>query len=320
LLRPIIHFFLIGALLFVADRVHTQWQLAEQPLGEIALDLETRDRLVREAVAQTGRPPTPGQLRARAAFWADEEILFREARRIGLDQVDPVVRTRLVRNMRFLVGEDDERSDDELYAEALELGMDATDIVVRRRLVQQMRFLLEATAARVDPTDEELTAYVASRPERYRIPERVRLSHVYLSRDRRGAALDDDARTLLGLLREESTPPAAARERGDPFLHPSTFGLQSERQIARQLGADFAGAVMDLETGSWQGPIPSAYGSHLVWIHEREADHEPALDTVRRSALSSLQAERNEEALEAELDALRGRYVIDLDEVPGEES
>ena len=320
MLRPILHFFVIGALLFAAERIHTQRQLTEQPLGEIVLDLETRERLVREAVAQTGRSPTPGQLRARAAFWADEEILFREARRIGLDQVDPVVRTRLVRNMRFLVGEDDERSDEELYAEALELGMDATDIVVRRRLVQQMRFLLEATAARVDPTDEELAAYVASRPERYRIPERVRLSHIYLSRDRRGAALDADAEALLQKLRDDSTPPSAAREWGDPFLHPSTFGLQSERQLARQLGAEFAQSVMGLETEGWQGPVPSAYGSHLVWVHEREADHEPVLDTVRRSALSSLQAERNADALEAELDALRGRYVIDLGDPEGDES
>ena len=64
---------------------------------------------------------------------------------------------------------------------------------------------------------------------------------------------------------------------------------------------------MDLETEGWRGPVRSAYGSPLVWLHERAADHEPVLDTVRRSAMSSLQAERNAEALEAELDALRGR-------------
>lgn len=312
MLRPILHFFLIGSLLLLADRVRTEWLLAERPLGEIVLDTETLDRLTREAVSQTGRTPSERELRARAAFWADEEIMFREARRIGLDQVDPVVRSRLVRNMRFLAEIDDARSDEELYAESLELGMDESDIVVRRRMVQQMRFLLEATAARVNPSDGELAAYVASRPERYRIPERIRLSHIYLSRDRRGAALDADAYALLDRVRKESIPPSAARELGDPFLHPADFGLQSARQLARQLGPGFAEAAMGLEPGSWQGPVRSAYGDHLVWIHERDVDHEPELDTVRRSAVSSMQAERNREALDAELRTLRGRYVIDL--------
>lgn len=318
MLRPIIHFFLIGTLLFGAERLWTAREVPNQPLGEIRLDAETRERLIRESVSQTGRAPSEDELAARAVFWADEEILFREARRIGLDQVDPVVRSRLIRNMRFLGGADDARDDEELYAEALELGMDESDIVVRRRLVQQMRFLLEGTAMRVDPTDEELAAYVASRPERYRIPERVRLSHIYLSRDRRRDALHADAERLLAQLRADAVPASRARALGDPFLHPSDFGLQSQRQLARQLGAEFAADVMNLEPGRWEGPIPSAYGNHLVWIHERETDHEPELETVRRSAVSSLQAERNEAAFQRELDALRERYVIDLAS-PGED-
>ena len=171
---------------------------------------------------------------------------------------------------------------------------------------------------RVDPTDEELAAYVASRPERYRIPERVRLSHIYLSRDRRRDALHADAERLLAQLRADAVPASRARALGDPFLHPSDFGLQSQRQLARQLGAEFAADVMNLEPGRWEGPIPSAYGNHLVWIHERETDHEPELETVRRSAVSSLQAERNEAAFQRELDALRERYVIDLAS-PGED-
>jgi hypothetical protein len=307
-----LHFLVIGALLFAADRVRTASPRGDEPLGAIELDAATLERLSREAVMQTGRAPDERQLVARAALWADEEILFREARRIGLDRVDPVVRSRLVRNMRFLGDGSDARSDDELYEEALALGMDGSDIVVRRRLVQQMRFLLEAAAPRIAPTDEELRAYVASRPERYRIPERVRLAHIYLSRDRRGASLEADARALLERVRREGTPPGAARELGDPFLHPAELGLQSEAQLARQLGTSFGREAIALEAGAWQGPVESAYGMHLVWVYERQAAHEPELDAVRRSALSSMQAERNAEALEAGLAALRERYAIDL--------
>jgi hypothetical protein len=307
-----LHFFVIGALLFAFDRVRSDFAEADPPRGAVVLDDATVERLVREAVVQTGRAPSEQQLTARAALWADEEILYREALRIGLDRVDPVVRARLVRNMRFLDGAEDARGDEELYREALELGMDRSDIVVRRRLVQQMRFVLEAAAPRVDPTDEELRAYVASRPERYRIPERVRLAHIYLSRDRRGDALEADARALLERVRREGAPPSAARRLGDPFLHPAELGLQSEAQLARQLGVDFAREVMSLAPGGWQGPVPSAYGVHLVWVHERQPAREPDLESVRRSALSAMQAERDAEALEAGLAELRRRYPVDL--------
>jgi len=307
-----LHFLVIGALLFAAERVRTDYRATDEPLGAVVLDAATLDRLMREAVAQTGRAPGERQLEAQARLWADEEILYREARRIGLDGVDPVVRSRLVRNMRFLAEPTDPRSDDELYSDALELEMDRTDIVVRRRLVQQMRFLLEGTAPRVAPSEDELRAYVASRPERYRIPLRVRLAHIYLSRDRRGASLWADAQALLERIRREGLGPNTARGQGDPFLHPSEFGLQSEAQLARQLGADFAREAVALELERWEGPVESAYGAHLVWLYDRQPAREPELETVRRSALSSLQAERNSEALEAELVALRRRYAIDL--------
>ena len=311
MLRPMLHFFVIGALLFGADRVRSGWLSEPELLGTIAVDAPTLDRLSREALAQTGRLPDARQLAALAARWADEEILYREALRIGLDQIDPVVRTRLVRNMRFLGDPGDDRSDDELYAEALELEMDRSDIVVRRRLVQQLRFVLEATAPLVSPSDEELRAYVASRPERYRIPLRVALAHAYLSRDRRGERLEADATALLERAREQAIAPETANELGDPFLHPSQLGLQSEAQLAKQLGTGFAREVMTLEAGSWQGPVESAYGEHLVWIYDRQEPREPELEAVRRSALSSMQADRNAAALDAELAALRERYIID---------
>ena len=310
--RPLFHFLVIGALLFAADRVHTDFPAADGPLGTITLDAATLDRLAREIAAQTGRTPGEPELAARVSAWVDEQILYHESRRIGLDRVDPIVRTRLVRNMRFLGEPDDPRSDEQLYAEALGLGMDESDLAVRRRLVQQMRFALGAAAPRVAPSDDELRAFVASRPHRYRIPARVRISHVYLSRDRRGAALEADARALLERIRLEGAAPQDARDLGDPFDYSPELALESERQIANRLGATFARDVMDLEPARWQGPIESAYGLHLVWLHEHQPAREPDLEAVRRSALSSLQAERDAEALEAELALLRGRYAIDL--------
>jgi hypothetical protein len=311
LLRPIVHFLLIGAVLFGFDSLRVQAAGQGSPLGRVVVEPATLDQLRRDAVAQTGNTPSEAALRARVAQWVDQEILYLEALRLGLDRVDPVVRSRLVRNMRFVGGGEETRDDEELYREALELGMDRSDLVVRRRLVQQMRFLLEAAAERLEPSDDVLRAFVASRPQRYRIPDRVRLSHVYLSRDRRALALEADASKLLAKLQAEAVDPQNAASLGDPFLHPAHFGLQSAAQIARQLGAGFGARVLELEPGGWRGPIESAYGLHLVWVHVREPSREPELETVRRSAESAMQAERNAEAMERGLAELRQRYVVD---------
>ena len=305
-----IHFLLIGAVLFAVELYRNDAN-ALSTIDSIAIDDAVLERLSREAVAQTGRPVSGPDLLGRTRMWIDEEILHREAIRIGLDRADPVVHARLIRNMRFLADAGDPRTDAEMYEEALELGMDRSDIVVRRRLVQQMRFLLEGTALRLAPTDEELRSFVSSRPQRYRIPVRVRLSHVYLSRDRRGDALAADATALRDRLIGEKVEAADARSQGDPFLHPAHLGLQTEAQLAKQLGSEFARGAMSLEPGRWEGPLGSAYGMHVVWVHERQQAREPELESVRRSAASSMQAEANAAALEARLVDLRARYVVD---------
>ena len=68
---------------------------------------------------------------------------------------------------------------------------------------------------------------------------------------------------------------------------------------------------MLLEPGRWDGPVESAYGMHVVWVYERQAARDPELESVRRSALSAMQAEANAVALETRLSELRQRYVVD---------
>ncbi len=86
--------------------------------------------------------------------------------------------------------------EDILYREALRLGLDRDDTIVRRRLAQKMTFMLEDGAAVALPTDRELEAYHAARGERYREPRRTTFVHVFLSDDRR-ADPAGDARALL---------------------------------------------------------------------------------------------------------------------------
>jgi len=250
---------------------------------------------------------------------SDEDLLEREARRLGFDRDDSGIRRRLVRNLRFLGerGIGDEQAD---YEEALALGLDRSDLVVRRRLVQRLELRAQAWARASEPSEAELAALLARAPERFALPARVRLSHVFLSRDRHGPALAAADRALekrLAGLAPEHAPglgkrsaQRAAGERsspwlGDPFLSGSHLPPRTQAELAAGFGEAFARAVAELPSGRWSGPIESSYGLHRVFVHERTPGRAARLEEVRGALREAVFAERAEAVLADWLRRLR---------------
>ena len=75
--------------------------------------------------------------------------------------------------------------DEVFYREGRAAGLDRDDFVIRRRVRQKMEFLAEDMAA-AEPSDEQLAAYLASNPERFRTEDRLTFHHIFLSATRRG--------------------------------------------------------------------------------------------------------------------------------------
>jgi parvulin-like peptidyl-prolyl isomerase len=235
-----------------------------------------------------------------AAAPGDEELLYREAVASGLDRGSEVVNQRLIDNMRFLEGgEAKGRDGGKLYNEAVALGFDRTDPVVRRVLVEQMRLVAEAAGKPEAPTEVELADYLRRHQKRFRQPGQVRLSHVFLDADRRGAALESDARRLLARLQAGPITPDAAPALGDPFLPGHHPALATPRDLAKIYGPAFARAVAGLPAGRWLGPVPSTYGLHLVWIHDSVPGAPATLAEVRNQVVLGLANERREARLAA---------------------
>ena len=91
--EPLLHFALIGALLFLAYE-------ATRPVGPdrdrvVDIDRHALNRLATQWQAQWRRPPTRAELERLVAARVQEEVLYREAVALGLDRGDPVVRRRL---------------------------------------------------------------------------------------------------------------------------------------------------------------------------------------------------------------------------------
>jgi hypothetical protein len=200
-----------------------------------------------------------------------------------------------------------------LYREAIALGLDQDDTIIRRRLVQKMEFLSEDTSVSGEPDDEELASYLAANPERFELPTRLDFRHVYFSTDRRGRAADADARELLSRL-ERAPAPADLRSLGDRFMLQHAYSQKSPAEVGQLFGRDFATRIFELETGSWQGPVESGYGLHLVHVDKKVDARAPRLDEVRHEVARDYLTERREQADERMYEQLRARYDVEIED------
>jgi hypothetical protein len=95
---------------------------------------------------------------------------------------------------------------EEIYVrEARKLGLDADDTVIRRRLRLKMEFLSDAEAELAPPTEAELAAYLETHAAKFARPPLYSFDQVNFSSDR-GASAEADARKLLVALNGEAPP------------------------------------------------------------------------------------------------------------------
>ena len=306
---PLLHFLVIGALLFFGEKA------LFEPEPEVVIRLTAQDIAALEQGwrERNGQPPNAELLQALIDAHIEDELLLREARSLGWHLTDGIVLRRLLRNQRFLEA-DESISDQALLERAFEQDMDKTDLVVRRRLLERMRLLIASRVRARPPSESELEAFLAENADAFRRPERVDLSHVFLSRDRRGDQLLADAEALGRKLREEGIGPDRARELGDPFLLAHRIPLSSEASIGRQYGPAFAAEAIRAPEDQWSGPIPSSYGAHMVWVHEKTPAVVPPLDEIRQRVESEVLRERERSELIAHTQSLREKARIVLPE------
>jgi len=69
-----------------------------------------------------------------------------------------------------------------------------------------------------------------------------------------------------------------------------------------------------LPEDSWEGPVPSSYGLHLVRIDARKAAAPPQLAEVRVLVQREWENERRIRARDERLQALRERYEVVVEE------
>jgi hypothetical protein len=206
-----------------------------------------------------------------------------------------------------------DRVQEEVYCrEAMALGLDKEDTVIRRRLRQKMEFVSDDVAALAEPTDDELSAFLKSHADTFRVQRQFTFSHVYLNPERHGENLARDTAQLLARL-QQAGDKADISELGDSFLFEHKFQSLPASEIVKQFGEKFATKLGELSPGQWHGPIESGYGVHLVWINERTEGRLPALAEVRDAVRREWGTARRLESNEKFYQELLKRYTVTIE-------
>jgi len=200
-----------------------------------------------------------------------------------------------------------------LYREALAREYDRDDLVVRRAMQQKMEFLAASQALQEPPTEEEIEAFFALRQERYRLPAVLTFAQIYISLDQRGVEAEQHAIDLLARLRSEDLEPSALASWGDPIMLETFYADQTEREVSAAFGDVFAEAAVRLPIGTWEGPVSSGYGLHLVKVLQREESRVPDWREVAGRVISDLEFEAKASARDQLYQEIAQNYEVVLD-------
>jgi len=275
--EPLVHFLLIGAVLFGLYSITQSGPPATARSKEIRLSLDDIAQLTLLYQSQWRRQPTPQELARMVENKVEQEILYREA---------------------------------------LARGFDKDDEIVKRRMAQKMQFLAEDVAAAHEPTTAEIKGWFEKNSATFAQPGRVGFRHLYFSTDRRGARARDDAAGALAKLAGEPEDSKLASTLADPFMFQDYYRDRAPENLAKEFGPPFALSVAKLAPGTWQGPIASGYGWHLVFVDTVIPGRVPGFEEVEPEVKAAWLAERKALAWQQTYKDLRAKYTVLLPAPP----
>ena len=274
--EPLLHFLLLGVALFAVYGYINRGRAGIESSKQIVLSMDDLRQMDIYFVSQWHRQPTPEELS---------------------NMVDDRVRQEV------------------LYREALAMGLDKYNEIVKRRMAQKMQFLAEDVAAAHEPTTAELRAWFAKHPDKFAMPSRYSFRHLYFSPDKRGMnAREDAAKALRKIAGQPEDSKAAAL--ADRFMFQDYYADRPPEALAKEFGPQFAVAVEKLKPGSWQGPIESGLGWHLVFVDSVIPGRIPAFEEVEADVKTAWLGVQKTEAIETAYKAMRAKYVVLLPAAP----
>jgi hypothetical protein len=147
----------------------------------------------------------------------------------------------------------------------------------------------------------------------------VSFRHLYFSPDRRRQRARDDAVNALAKLAGQPEDSKLAASLADPFMFQDYYRDRAPDYLGKEFGPQFAQAVEKLIPGSWQGPIESGFGWHLVFVDTVIPGRIPAFEEIEPDVKTAWLGEQKAEAWQKAYTAMRAKYTVLLPAPPDKE-
>jgi peptidyl-prolyl cis-trans isomerase C len=269
--EPLLHFLLIGIAVFAVYAYTHRGRGGVESSKQIALSLDDLRTMDIYFESQWHRQPTPAEFQAMVEDKVRGEVLYREA---------------------------------------LAMGLDKDDTIVKRRMAQKMQFLAEDVAAAHEPSTAELKAWFEKNSNKFSLPSRYSFRHLYFSPDKRGKNAQNDAAKALAKIAGQPEDSKLAVSFADTFMFQDYYGDRAPSAIAKEFGPQFAVALEKLRPGSWQGPIESGYGWHLVYVDTVIPGRIPAFEEMEPDVKTAWLGEQKQKAWQKAYAEMRSKYTV----------
>ena len=269
--EPLVHFVLLGALLFAADTIRgraTARQASEDasPAGRaasapIVVPPDLRKTLSEDFELADNRAPTDAELDEAVKRWIDEEVLYREGLARGLDRDDPRV---------------------------------------RQRIAQNMARILEREIVLSPPSEAELRAFFDAHRSRWAKSELIDLTNVFIRDEDGGSAR---AGEILAQLQAGASPNGL----GDTFSGGRRYRQRTLEDLASTFGPEVARGLAEQKEGTW-ALRRSHHGWHVIRVDARRPAQAPEFEAVRDEVSVAYDEQRRTEKLQAAVADLKKRW------------
>jgi len=104
----------------------------------------------------------------------------------------------------------------------------------------------------------------------------------------------------------------------DPFMFQDYYRDQAPDYLAKEFGRQFAQAVQKLPSGSWQGPIESGFGWHLVFVDTVIPGRVPDFEEIESDVKTAWLAAQKALAWDKTYKEMRAKYTVLLPAPPAD--
>lgn len=174
-----------------------------------------------------------------------------------------------------------------LYREALSLGLEEGDYIIRQRMIQKLKFLIDETLQASEPGPASLETFFKEHTSDYAEPPIYTFTHIFYDASTRSDPRADALADLKQLNTASATFNDALRY-GDRPLYFQNYVERTRDFVVDHFGEAMIAAIDKLHASdkTWYGPFQSQYGWHLLMLLKRDADRVPPLAEIRQRVLN----------------------------------